>query len=725
MDKNNSYSVLYQKYRPALFKQVIGQTQVVKVLENAVATKKLANAYIFSGLHGIGKTTLARIFAKAVNCLQNQNGDACDQCDHCLLINNKKAIDIVEIDAASNNGVENVRNIIENANYLPSVLSYKIYIIDEAHMISTAGWNAFLKTLENANNHVIFIFATTEIEKIPTTILSRCQIYNLTPLNNEQLMDLIKRIISNENIKIDEDACQLLIELAKGSARDLLSNIEHLRQINNQAIDVDLINQAYCLTNKKQAFSLLLHALDNDEASMIKELTTLLDAGINLNELAKTLLGLSLDLYLYLTLKNQNYIHPSNYQLFKDAKLDQLNLTNIKLLVNKLSWLLPELHKSTDPTLLFESTLITYQLTNQLNLNQQVVTQEESPVSFNKQQLVKQIPVSPVDNNEIVLASGSPLPNESLASNSNPTNKPATIHDPYLESFILNPNEPVKIDEQTNAQLQTRINSLDESWLNEKLPDLSQVFTTTEVTNELIRTVTKDDANHDPIETIQEVSTTIIENNPNNNQVTSETPILTNELKAPVSENPLNKKANSDSINQEVTSNKPITNNWSIPASFSDEQFFSFATYQLNNQLNKELVNQDKKIIDEIINDPTKKFVLLINILKLQDKLLIVNNHFMLFQASNQFNANSFNELASQQELLSEIKLAFHDGYYFHAVPKSAIKKLFEYSKTHQVDLVAYDADIKALDHLDPNALNIKEWTDKMLFKEEDKKVNE
>ena len=139
MDMNNSYSVLYQKYRPTLFKQVIGQTQVVNVLENAIKSKQLANAYIFSGLHGIGKTTLARIFAKAVNCLNNKEGDACNECDHCVLINDKKAIDIVEIDAASNNGVENVRNIIENANYLPSVLSYKIYIIDEAHMISTAG----------------------------------------------------------------------------------------------------------------------------------------------------------------------------------------------------------------------------------------------------------------------------------------------------------------------------------------------------------------------------------------------------------------------------------------------------------------------------------------------------------------------------------------------------------------------------------------------------------
>ena len=160
-----------------------------------------------------------------------------------------------------------------------------------------------MKTLENANNHVIFIFATTEIEKIPTTILSRCQIYNLTPLNNDQLLDLIKRIITNEDIKIDDDACQLLIELAKGSARDLLSNIEHLRQINSQTINVGLINQTYCLTNKKQAFSLLLHILNNDEANTMKELTTLLNAGINLNELAKTLLEVCLDLYLYLTLK--------------------------------------------------------------------------------------------------------------------------------------------------------------------------------------------------------------------------------------------------------------------------------------------------------------------------------------------------------------------------------------------------------------------------------------
>ena len=714
MDKNNTYSVLYQKYRPTLFSQVIGQNQVVNVLKNAIKTKKLANAYIFSGLHGIGKTTLARIFAKAVNCLHNNEGDACNQCDHCQLINDKKAIDIVEIDAASNNGVENVRNIIENANYLPSVLTYKIYIIDEAHMISTAGWNAFLKTLENANNHVIFIFATTEIEKIPTTILSRCQIYNLTPLNNDQLFDLIKRIILNENIKIDDDACQLLIELAKGSARDLLSNIEHLRQINNQQINVDLINQTYCLTNKKEAFSLLLHTLNNDEANMISKLTTLLNVGINLDELAKTLLTISLDLYLYLTLKNPSYIHPSNYQLFKDSKLDNIDTTNIKLLINKLSLLLPELHKSTDPTLLFTSALITYQLSNKLN-----ISLENTVNQLNNNELKKVSLVEPVINDSSITNHTKSSTNEfginqPQVANNQPVSNSSTIHDPYLESFIIDVNVPIKIDEQTNKELQSRINSIDESWLNEKLPALNQVFTTTEVTNELIKTVTKEDGNiSKPVEVIKEETTTIVQDkdssqNENNVQLT------------------LNfDSQEKENIAQPVSFSKEEPSKSPIPITFSDEQYFSFATYQLNNQLNKELVTQDKKIIDEILNDPTKKFVLLINILKLQDKLLIVNNHFMLFQASNQFNANSFNELASQQELLSEIKLAFHDGYYFHAVPKSAIKKLFEYSKTHQVDLVAYDADIKALDHLDPNALNIKEWTDKMLFKEEDKKVNE
>ena len=714
MDKNNTYSVLYQKYRPTLFSQVIGQNQVVNVLKNAIKTKKLANAYIFSGLHGIGKTTLARIFAKAVSCLHNNEGDACNQCDHCQLINDKKAIDIVEIDAASNNGVENVRNIIENANYLPSVLTYKIYIIDEAHMISTAGWNAFLKTLENANNHVIFIFATTEIEKIPTTILSRCQIYNLTPLNNDQLFDLIKRIILNENIKIDDDACQLLIELAKGSARDLLSNIEHLRQINNQQINVDLINQTYCLTNKKEAFSLLLHTLNNDEANMISKLTTLLNVGINLDELAKTLLTISLDLYLYLTLKNPSYIHPSNYQLFKDSKLDNIDTTNIKLLINKLSLLLPELHKSTDPTLLFTSALITYQLSNKLN-----ISLENTVNQLNNNELKKVSLVEPVINDSSITNHTKSSTNEfginqPQVANNQPVSNSSTIHDPYLESFIIDVNVPIKIDEQTNKELQSRINSIDESWLNEKLPALNQVFTTTEVTNELIKTVTKEDGNiSKPVEVIKEETTTIVQDkDPSQNENNVQ---LTLNFDSQEKEN----------IAQPVSFSKEEPSKSPIPITFSDEQYFSFATYQLNNQLNKELVTQDKKIIDEILNDPTKKFVLLINILKLQDKLLIVNNHFMLFQASNQFNANSFNELASQQELLSEIKLAFHDGYYFHAVPKSAIKKLFEYSKTHQVDLVAYDADIKALDHLDPNALNIKEWTDKMLFKEEDKKVNE
>ena len=218
------------------------------------------------------------------------------------------------------------------------------------------------------------------------------------------------------------------------------------------------------------------------------------------------------------------------------------------------------------------------------------------------------------------------------------------------------------------------------------------MFSTSEVTNELIKTVTKDDNNtQTPVAEVKEVVQTTIAQ-PSDNKNPSNIP---NSREPTIASEP-------------ITNEQTVVSSLPIPSAVSDEQYFLFATYQLNNQLNKELVTQDKKIIDEILNDPTKKFVLLINILKLQDKLLIVNNHFMLFQASNQFNADDFNKLASQQELLSEIKLAFGDGYYFHAIAKASIKTLAQYSKTNKIDLATYDADIKALEHLDPNALDIK-----------------
>ena len=357
MNKNQDYSVLYQKYRPSKFADVIGQEQFVKMLINSIKNKQLANAYIFSGSYGIGKTTLARIFAKAVNCLDSKDGDACNKCKNCISINQNESLDIIEIDAASNNGVENVRNIIENANYLPSSLNYKIYIIDEAHMITTGGWNAFLKTLENKKQNVIFIFATTEINKIPKTILSRCQIYNLNSLSINNLMQLLNTVCTKEKIKIAEDAKLVLCELANNSARNLLSLLEQLIQIKKD-ITLTLIEQTFLLSNKQALFDLLVSILNLNEKESLLKINILTMKGLSIYNLCESLLDLSVQLYTYLLFKQQEVIKPSNYLLFKEHDDLSNKKDNLKNLIVLLQPLILQLKQSNNQLLMFTSLLI-------------------------------------------------------------------------------------------------------------------------------------------------------------------------------------------------------------------------------------------------------------------------------------------------------------------------------------------------------------------------------
>ena len=197
-----AYKALYRTYRPTRFDEVVGQKHIVKILENAVNEDKISHAYIFSGLRGIGKTTIARIFAKAVNCLHPVEGEPCNNCPNCLAIMNDETTDVVELDAASNNGVDQMREILEKVNFLPSTLKKKVYIIDEAHMLSTAAFNALLKTLEEPPAHVIFILATTEPYKIPSTILSRCQRLDFKQLSPHEIIEMLIKVCENEKIRI-------------------------------------------------------------------------------------------------------------------------------------------------------------------------------------------------------------------------------------------------------------------------------------------------------------------------------------------------------------------------------------------------------------------------------------------------------------------------------------------------------------------------------------------
>ena len=214
---------LYRKYRPSGFDEVIGQQHVTRTLENQVKTGRISHAYLFTGSRGTGKTTCARIFARAINCLNPQNGSPCGECEVCKAISGKENVDVFELDAASNNSVDQMRTLIESVQYLPASGKYKVYIIDEVHMLSAQAFNALLKTLEEPPKHVVFILATTEVHKVLPTILSRCMRFDFKLVSHKLLTAYLKEVYAREGVEAEENAISLIATMAEGSVRDMLS----------------------------------------------------------------------------------------------------------------------------------------------------------------------------------------------------------------------------------------------------------------------------------------------------------------------------------------------------------------------------------------------------------------------------------------------------------------------------------------------------------------------
>ena len=220
------YQALYRKYRPRSFSEVVGQKNVVKTLKNQISENHISHAYLFTGSRGTGKTSCAKILAKAVNCLNPVNGDPCNQCEICKGINDESIYDVTEIDAASNNGVDNIRDLRDNTAFSPAAAKYRIYIIDEVHMLSGAAFNALLKTLEEPPAHVVFILATTEVHKLPATILSRCQRFDFGRIAAEDIAERLTEISEKESISITKDAALMIAKLSDGAMRDALSLLD-------------------------------------------------------------------------------------------------------------------------------------------------------------------------------------------------------------------------------------------------------------------------------------------------------------------------------------------------------------------------------------------------------------------------------------------------------------------------------------------------------------------
>jgi len=284
-----SYVVIARRWRPQLFEEIVGQDHVSQTLSNAIANNRIAHSYIFTGPRGVGKTTVARILAKAVNCEQGPTPKPCNTCASCEAIINGNALDVLEIDGASNRGIDEVRNLRENIRFTPTLGKYRIYIIDEVHMLTKEAFNALLKTLEEPPAHALFIFATTEIHRVPATILSRCQRFDFKRMPMDTIIEHLRHITSADGITINEDALLQIAKKADGSMRDAQSILDQIISYSGNEITFEDVAQALGVINQEEFFRVSELAAESNIRELILLSRRIFTSGYDLNEF---LLGL-------------------------------------------------------------------------------------------------------------------------------------------------------------------------------------------------------------------------------------------------------------------------------------------------------------------------------------------------------------------------------------------------------------------------------------------------
>lgn len=351
------YTALYRKFRPITFSEIVGQEHITRTLRNQIIAGRVGHAYLFNGGRGTGKTSAAKILARAINCLNPKDGEPCNECEICKGAINGSLTDIVEMDAASNNSVEDIRSIREEVNFLPTKAKYRVYIIDEVHMLSTGAFNALLKTLEEPPKHVKFILATTEPQKLPATILSRCQRFDFKKISNENIIKRLNIVCEKSNIEITKEALNIIAVLSEGAMRDALSILERCIQDGENKIDEDKIKDLVGIPKITYIHQLTESILEYDVDKALANIDEVLEDGKDINNLLWELIKYVKDILVY---KASNKL-----ELYSEEELNKIKIISEKVskeklvdIIYQLSNLENDIKWSTKKTIMFQAGII-------------------------------------------------------------------------------------------------------------------------------------------------------------------------------------------------------------------------------------------------------------------------------------------------------------------------------------------------------------------------------
>ena len=351
------YTALYRKFRPQTFEEMVGQEHITRTLRNQIMANRVGHAYLFNGGRGTGKTTSAKVLARAINCLNPQDGEPCNECEICKAALNGSLTDIVEMDAASNNSVEDIRSIREEVNFLPTKAKYRVYIIDEVHMLSQGAFNALLKTLEEPPEHVKFILATTEPQKLPATILSRCQRFDFKRISNEDIIKRLEIVCKESNIEITKQALNIISSLAEGAMRDALSILERCVQDGENNIDEDKIKELVGIPKITYIHSITEAIIKYNIDEAMESITKVLDEGKDLNNLLWEIIKYIKDILMVKTSQKLTIYNEEDFANLKKLA-DEVSKERAIRLISELSKLENDMKSSTQRLIVFEAGII-------------------------------------------------------------------------------------------------------------------------------------------------------------------------------------------------------------------------------------------------------------------------------------------------------------------------------------------------------------------------------